>query len=183
MVRLKENAQKDFAARRVKKRPPEGWHRLPPETVLRFLITLHLFSGNSLDGSSAEECGGRELRGAGPAGDIKRGIGMRAGVVAIDVMVREGLVDALTGGILLGSRGTLPKEKKTLSANGAVNIGRAVGRLTKDLHRSFPHLVGSGYRLFFRPDFIIYNRRGFPKREGRPGLQPMWYVVCWLVRS
>jgi hypothetical protein len=100
-------------------------------------------------------------------------------MVDVDMVIAEGLLDALTGGVLLRSGGALPEKKKTLSANGAVNIGRAVGRLTKDLHRSFPCLAGSGYRLVFRPDVIIYSRSAFPKREDRIGLQPVWYVVCW----
>ena len=133
-----------------------------------------------LDGSASQKRGGGELRGAGPAGDVEGCIGVSTGVVCVDVVIGEGLVDALTSRILLRFGGTFPEKKKTLSANGAVNIGRAVGRLTKDLHRSFPFLAGSGYRLVFRPDVIIYSRSAFPKREGRIGLQPVWYVVCWL---
>jgi hypothetical protein len=55
----------------------------------------------------------------------------------VDVLIAEGLLDAVAGGLLLVAGGAFPVEEKALAAEGTVDIGGAIGELAQNLH-SFP---------------------------------------------
>jgi hypothetical protein len=59
---------------------------------------------------------------------------MRPGVGGVQVMILKGLPDAVARIFLLGAGGTFPVEEKTLAADGAVNIGGAIGQFAQNLH-------------------------------------------------
>ena len=59
--------------------------------------------GSGLDGGPAEEGCGGEFGGAGPAGDVEGVVRMGFVCNGVNVVVAEGLLDAMAGGFLLGA--------------------------------------------------------------------------------
>jgi hypothetical protein len=55
----------------------------------------------------------------------------------VDVLIAEGLLNAVASGLLLVASGALPVKEKALAAKGTVDIGGAIGEFAQNLH-SFP---------------------------------------------
>lgn len=136
------------------------------------------FAGSKgLDGGSSQEGGCGELRGTGPAGDVEGSIGVSIDVVRVDMVIAQSLMDALTGGFLLGLGRALPIKQKSLAADGTVNIGGVIRWFAKDLHSSSFCFVVLGCRPVFGPKVIIYAGEVSQDGTSRYWLQPEWYVV------
>jgi hypothetical protein len=95
---------------------------------------LNFENSPALERSSAEESRGGEFWRTGPAWDVKSGFRMGGGLVGVEVVIAQGLLDAVACVVLLGAAGTFPVKEKSLSADGAMNIRGAIGGFAKDLH-------------------------------------------------
>jgi hypothetical protein len=121
----------------------------------------------ALDGSSTEEGGGGELGRAGPVWDVESGLRVRSGVGGVEVMILKGLLDAVARILLLGAGGAFPVKEKSLSADGTVNIGRAIRQFAQNLHViSFVVVVRC-----CRPVLVFsHYLAGAISLNGRPGM-------------
>jgi hypothetical protein len=88
-------------------------------------------------GGASEQCGRRELRETGPAGNIEGCLRVREEGRVIVVIV-EHLSDLGERSFLLCAGGSLPIKAKTGVADGAKDIGGVAGGFAKGLHGVFP---------------------------------------------
>ena len=59
---------------------------------------------------------------------------MGCGVVGVEVVIAEGLLDAVACIVLLGAAGAFPVKEESLTADWAMDIRRGIGGFAKDLH-------------------------------------------------
>jgi hypothetical protein len=96
--------------------------------------TVSEFSDCFLDGGASKERGGGEIWRTGPAGNVEASFGVSICACDVEMVIAEGLLDAVARIVLLDAAGTLPIKEKSLSADGTVNISGVIDGFAKCLH-------------------------------------------------